>query len=99
MFDIKAIRENPETFDKGWAKLGLEPQTKTILEKDTLVRQALKMQQEAEAARNKASKQIGAAMGRGDKDEAERLKTEVRGREECHRRDGAADRGRAWCAQ
>jgi len=35
--------------------------------------------QEAEAARNKASKQIGAAMGKGDKEEAERLKTEVAG--------------------
>ena len=35
--------------------------------------------QEAEAARNKASKQIGAAMGKGDKEEAERLKTDVAG--------------------
>ncbi len=79
MHDIKAIRQNPDTYDKAWARRGLEPQAKTILDKDILVRQALKVQQEAEAARNKASKMIGAAMGRGDKDEAERLKTEVAG--------------------
>ena len=35
--------------------------------------------QEAEAARNKSSKLIGQAMGKGDKAEAERLKTEVAG--------------------
>ena len=35
--------------------------------------------QEAEAARNKSSKLIGQAMGKGDKEEAERLKTEVAG--------------------
>ena len=79
MHDIKAIRENPEIFDAAWARRGLEPQSKTILEKDILIRQALKVQQEAEQARNKASKQIGAAMGKGDKEEAERLKTEVAG--------------------
>ena len=79
MHDIKAIRENPETYDAAWARRGLEPQSKTILDKDILVRQATKVQQEAEMARNKASKQIGAAMGKGDKEEAERLKTEVAG--------------------
>jgi len=77
MHDIKAIRQNPEIYDKAWARRGLEPQTITILDKDKLVRRALQVQQEAEAARNKASKQIGAAMGRGDKEAAETLKTEV----------------------
>lgn len=79
MHDIKAIRENPETFDAAWARRGLEPQSKPILDKDILVRQATKVQQEAEQARNQASKRIGAAMGKGDKEEAERLKTEVAG--------------------
>ena len=79
MHDIKAIRKNPEIYDAAWARRGMEPQSKTILDKDILVRQALKVQQEAEAARNAASKQIGAAMGRGDREEAERLKTEVAG--------------------
>ena len=79
MFDIKAIRENPNAFDKLWAKRGLSSQTSQILEKDTLIRKAKQMVQEAEAARNKSSKLIGAAMAKGEKDEAERLKTEVAG--------------------
>lgn len=79
MFDIKAIRENPEGFDRLWAKRGLEPLSKKIVDQDKLIRKAMQVVQEAEAARNKASKQIGAAMGKGDKEEAERLKTEVSG--------------------
>ena len=79
MFDIKAIRENPDEFDRLWAKRGLEPLSKKILDQDKLIRKAMQVVQEAEAARNKASKQIGAAMGKGDKEEAERLKTEVSG--------------------
>ena len=79
MFDLKAIRENPEAFDAAWARRGLEPQTPTILEKDMLIRKVKTMVQEAEAARNAASKQIGAAMREGKKDEAEKLKAEVAG--------------------
>ena len=79
MFDLKAIRENPDTFDAAWARRDLDPQTPTILEKDILIRKAKTMVQEVVAARNKASKQIGAAMAQGNKDEAERLKTEVAG--------------------
>ena len=79
MFDIKAIRENPEEFDALWAKRGLEPQAKAIIDKDKLIRKAGQVVQEAEAARNKASKQIGQAMAQGDKDKAEELKAEVAG--------------------
>jgi len=66
MFDIKAIRENPEDFDALWAKRGLAPQSKAIIDKDKLIRKAGQVVQEAEAARNKASKQIGQAMAQGD---------------------------------
>ncbi|WP_409434062.1 serine--tRNA ligase [Litorimonas sp. RW-G-Af-16] len=79
MFDIKAIRDNPEEFDRLWAKRGLEPLSKKILDQDALIRKAMQVVQEAEAARNKSSKMIGQAMGKGDKEEAERLKTEVAG--------------------
>ncbi len=79
MHDIKAIRQNPDAYDKAWARRGLEPQAARILDKDKLVRRALQVQQEAEAARNKASKQIGMAMRDGDKNAAEALKTEVAG--------------------
>ena len=79
MHDIKAIRENPESYDKLWAKRGLEPLTEKIINQDKLIRKAMQVVQEAEAARNKSSKLIGQAMANGDKDEAERLKTEVAG--------------------
>ena len=79
MHDIKAIRENPEEYDALWAKRGLEPLSKKILDQDALIRKAKQVVQEAEAARNKSSKLIGQAMGKGDKEEAERLKAEVAG--------------------
>ncbi len=79
MFDIKAIRENPDAFDAAWSRRGLEPTAKRILDQDLLIRKAMQVVQEAEAARNKSSKLIGQAMAKGDKDEAERLKKEVAG--------------------
>jgi len=79
MHDIKAIRENPAQYDRLWAKRGLEPLTEKILNQDKLIRKAMQVVQEAEAARNKSSKLIGQAMAKGNKDEAERLKTEVAG--------------------
>jgi len=79
MHDIKAIRENPEQYDALWAKRGLEPLSEKIINQDKLIRKAKQVVQEAEAARNKSSKMIGQAMAKGDKEEAERLKTEVAG--------------------
>ena len=48
-----------------------------MLDLDTRRRAVTTRMQEAQSRRNDASKAIGAAMGRGDKDEAERLKAEV----------------------
>ena len=79
MHDLKAIRENPEQYDKLWAKRGLEPLSAKIIDQDKLIRKAMQVVQDAEAARNKSSKLIGQAMGKGDKAEAKRLKTEVAG--------------------
>ncbi|MFO1254574.1 MAG: serine--tRNA ligase [Sphingomonadaceae bacterium] len=77
MHDIRFIRENPEAFDAGLARRGLDPQSAQILALDAERRGVATRMQEAQSRRNDASKQIGAAMGRGDKDEAERLKAEV----------------------
>jgi seryl-tRNA synthetase len=79
MHDIKAIRENPDHYDSLWAKRGLEPQSGRIIDQDKLIRKALQVVQEAEQARNKNSKLIGQAMGKGNKEEADRLKAEVQG--------------------
>lgn len=77
MHDIKLIRENPDLFDAGLARRGVEPMAGAILALDTARRAVATKMQESQGRRNEASKAIGAAMGRGDKAEAERLKAEV----------------------
>ena len=77
MHDIRLIRENPVAFDAALARRGVEPQSAAILTLDTARRAVATAMQEAQNRRNEASKAIGAAMGKGDKDEAERLKAEV----------------------
>ncbi len=79
MHDIKAIRENPAEYDTLWAKRGLEPLSKKILDQDKLVRKAKQLAEEANAAKKKASKLVGQAYARGDTEEAERLKKEIAG--------------------
>jgi len=80
MHDIKAIRENPEAFVAGWSSRGVD-QADTlvadILRLDRELRTAQTTGQEALAKRNATSKLIGAAMGRKDMAEADRLKAEV----------------------
>lgn len=77
MHDIKFIRENPEAFDAGLARRGAEPLSAAILALDSERRAVATRMQEAQSRRNDASKAIGAAMGKGDAAEAERLKAEV----------------------
>jgi len=77
MHDIKAIRDNPDAYDKGWALKGLEPQTKAILALDTKLRAAQTAMQEAQARRNDASKQIGQAKAQKDEAKAQALMAEV----------------------
>lgn len=77
MHDIKSIRENPAAFDAGLARRGLEPQGASIGEEDARWRSVATTLQEGLARRNEASKAIGQAMAKGDKDTAEALKAEV----------------------
>lgn len=80
MHDIKAIRDNPQAFIAGWSARGVEDADRVVAELlalDRDLRAAQTQGQEAQSRRNAASKAIGAAMGRGDRDEAERLKAEV----------------------
>ena len=77
MHDIKLIRDNPEAFDAGLARRGVEPQSAAILALDAERRAVATRMQEVQGRRNEASKAIGAAMGKGDTDEAARLKAEV----------------------
>ena len=77
MHDIRLIRENPESFDAALTRRGLEPQSGPILALDTARRAVATKMQEAQNRRNEASKAIGAAMAKGDKETAEALKAEV----------------------
>ncbi|WP_395647950.1 serine--tRNA ligase [Terricaulis sp.] len=77
MHDIRALRENAALFDAGWARRGLEPQSKRIIDADSKLRAAATAKQDAEAQRNAASKAIGAAKAKKDEAEADRLITQV----------------------
>ncbi len=77
MHDIRYIRDNPEAFDAALARRGLEPQAKALIVLDEERRALTTQVQVAQSRRNEASKLIGAAMARGDKDTAEALKAEV----------------------
>jgi seryl-tRNA synthetase len=77
MHDIRLIRENPESFDAALARRGLEPLAAGLIALDQERRALTTQVQVAQSRRNEASKMIGAAMAKGDKDAAEALKAEV----------------------
>ena len=77
MHDIRAIRENPESYDRAWALKGLAPQTPAILKLDAKLRAAQTAVQEAQARRNEASKLIGQAKAQKDDARAQQLMSEV----------------------
>ncbi len=77
MHDIRFIRENPEAFDAGLARRGLEPLSAQIVAADASLRALQTEIQGSLARRNEASKLIGQAMALGEKDKAEALKAEV----------------------
>ena len=80
MIDIKFLREDPETVKENIrkkfqdAKLGLVDQ---VLELDQENRNIKQEVEGLRANRNKVSKQIGALMGQGKKEEAEEIKAQV----------------------
>jgi len=77
MHDIKAIRDNPEAFDRGLGRRGMAPLAAEVLRLDAQRRDHMQKLQDAQARRNAASKEIGEAMKAGDKARAELLKAEM----------------------
>ena len=61
MHDIKSIRDNPDAFDRGLSRRGLEPQAERLIEIDERRRAAIQKAEAALALRNAASREIGAA--------------------------------------
>lgn len=80
MIDIKFLRENPDIVKQNIknkfqdAKL---PLVDEVIELDKKSREIKQQADELRANRNKISKQIGALMAQGKKDEAEKIKAEV----------------------
>ena len=80
MLDIKFVRENPEIVKQNIRnkfqdqKLGLVDE---VIELDAQKRAAQQEADNLRAERNKLSKQIGALMGQGKKEEAEEVKKQV----------------------
>ncbi len=77
MHDIKAIRENPEAFDRALARRGLKAKARAILAFDESRRATITAAEQALADRNAASKLIGKAKATGDEAEFERLRALV----------------------
>jgi seryl-tRNA synthetase len=77
MYDIKWIRENPDAFDRGLKRRGLEPLSKKLLALDEKRRAAITKFEQAQARRNAASKEIGDAKKARDEGRATTLMAEV----------------------
>ena len=77
MHDIRAIRENPAAFDAALARRGVSDASSGLLKIDGDRRSAILAAETAQAEQNKASKEVGAAKGRGDEAEFERLRALV----------------------
>jgi seryl-tRNA synthetase len=77
MHDIKWIRDNPDAFDRGLARRSLPAQSASLIELDERRRHAIQKAEAAQARRNAASKDIGAAKKNKDEAAAAALMAEV----------------------
>ena len=80
MLDIKFVRENPEAVKENIRKKFQDSKLELVDQVIALDRENREIKQEVEALRankNKISKQIGALMGQGKKEEAEEVKKQV----------------------
>ncbi|MGY6634151.1 MAG: serine--tRNA ligase [Alkalilacustris sp.] len=77
MHDIRAIRDAPEVFDAALARRGLAPVSADLLLMDATRRARIQAAEEARAAQNAASREAGAAKGRGAEDDFLRLRALV----------------------
>src|ERR1700756_3202451 len=77
MHDIKAIRDNPQAFDAGLKRRGLEPLSASLIAIDELRRARIRVAESFQARRNAISKQIGDAKRAKDEARASELMSEV----------------------
>src|SRR6516165_9840906 len=77
MHDIKWIRDNPAAFDRALARRGLPGVAARLIEIDERRRAAIGKAEAAQARRNAASKEIGAARKGNEEETAQKLLAEV----------------------
>ncbi len=77
MHDIRAIREDPAAFDAAMARRGMLRPSSEILAIDKVRRSKIAAAEAAQADRNTASKEVGAALAKGDDAKFERLRALV----------------------
>src|SRR4029077_18168911 len=77
MHDIRWIREHPDAFDRGLARRGLPAQSAELIALDEKRRAAILKAEQAQARRNAASRDIGAAKKNKDEAAAATLMAEV----------------------
>src|ERR1051326_129617 len=65
MHELRWVRENPEEFGRGLARRGLMPRAKEVLALDREWRALETAAQEAQATRNRLSREVGGAEARG----------------------------------
>ena len=78
MLDVKFVRENLDEVVKAMKARNFEFDKATFTKFDENRRKLIAEEEELQASRNAQSKSIGALMGQGKKDEAEKAKEEVR---------------------
>src|SRR6185295_4592453 len=77
MHDIKWIRDHPDDFDRALKRRGLPAQSAELIALDEQRRAAIQKAEAAQARRNAASREIGAAKKNKDEAAAARLMAEV----------------------
>ncbi|MYK30853.1 MAG: serine--tRNA ligase [Boseongicola sp. SB0670_bin_30] len=77
MHDIRAIREDPAAFDAAMARRGMSDASSDILAIDRVRRTKIAAAEAAQADRNAATKEIAAALDKGDNAKFERLRSLV----------------------
>ena len=66
MFDVKWIRDNPDSFDSGLARRGVAPKAAALVDLDQRRRTLIASTQELREQRNQVSKQVGASKKLGE---------------------------------
>ena len=66
MHDLRWVRENPDEFDRGLVRRGLPPRAAEVLAIDKEWRALQTEAEEAQATRNRLSREVGAAKKRGE---------------------------------